>query len=477
MGLPRTSALVLWAAAACFPMAVNAARGDEAEGGPALARFSSLDLVDAWDGGGGGGADAPAPPANPPAPADTAKPAPGPGDAKPADLKSPTVKKMLEKGYLTPEEAAQLDKDEEARRGSTVVNSMAERLKFSGLTYFGYTYTMPTVGSNTGDFELRRNYITLEAQLSKNISFRNTLDITKETGASTGDGGAEEGSEGNLKFRVKYAYLYFNEILPASALEFGVVHRPWLDYEEHMGWLYRSIVFTFIENPDSAGIISSADLGANLKTATPYFSSEVAVVNGESYDHLDRIGGTAFNNSIEGRFTFHALANGNKKLNMYRNIDSYLNFSFNTVNNFRYNSSAPASVIGSKASANGEVDRLIYQFHAVYNNPLFLVAMQYVYNQDRFKKLDTTQDNDGASVNVDLRPMMIFSDDPRWIVFGRADYWNIDVVHGEREFYVYGIAYDLTRNVRLIVNGINADKNHPAKDDFAKVMFTTEVNW
>src|SRR5262245_56501502 len=125
MELPRRNTLAACATAVCCLWTTAAVRGEDEEVGVDLARFGSLDLASEWDGG-GGGADAPSPPASPPAPA----------EANPPEIKSPTVRKMLEKGYLTPEEAVQLDKDEEARRGTTTVNSLAERLKFSGLTYF-----------------------------------------------------------------------------------------------------------------------------------------------------------------------------------------------------------------------------------------------------------------------------------------------------------------------------------------------------
>jgi len=42
-------------------------------------------------------------------------------------------------------------------------------------------------------------------------------------------------SAGETNVRLKYAYLYLDNILPSTGVEFGQAHRPWIDYEEHSG--------------------------------------------------------------------------------------------------------------------------------------------------------------------------------------------------------------------------------------------------
>lgn len=366
------------------------------------------------------------------------------------DIQTPLLKKLLQKGLLNHDEAAELDKEKKP----SFLSSLAERISISGLSYFGYTYTFQRVGSDFSAFELRRNYLTVQGTLTDMFSVRTTLDVTREAGG------------GNVEVRLKYGYLYAKDFLPSTSLEVGVSHTPWLDWEEHHGWFYRSVERAFIEVSDSAGLFTSADLGANLKTSTPYVSSEIGIFNGEGYDHLDRVGGTPFSEAVAGRATFHALATGDKKVNPTK--DKYLDVSFNTFDSFHHNGgSASASVPGSSTNARGDLDRLVFQFHMVFNMPMFLVAAQYAYNQERFETVRL--DNQGVSVNGEFRPV------EDWALFGRFDYWRIE--HGDdRKFYVYGVAYSLNRFVKLIANGITSNKDGDT-GDFSRAMISAEVEW
>ena len=296
--------------------------------------------------------------------------------------------------------------------------------------------------------------MTVQGTLTDMFSVRTTLDVTKETAG------------GNIEARIKYGYLYAKDILPQTSVEVGVSHTPWVDYEEHYGWVYRSVERTFIEVNESAGLFTSADLGVNFRTNTKYLSSEVGLFNGEGYDHLDRVGGTPLSEAAEGRVTFHALPTGEKKVNPTK--DEYLDFSFNTFNSFHHNGgSTSAGVPGSSVDPRGPLDRLVYQFHAVWNMPMFLLAAQYAYDQERF---DTARlDNQGFSFNAEFRPV------EDWALFGRFDYWRID--HGDdRKLYIYGLAYSVNRFVKLIASGITSDRDL-AGDDFSKAMLTAEVEW
>jgi hypothetical protein len=311
--------------------------------------------------------------------------------------------------------------------------------------------------------------------LTKNISFRNTLDIVKEAGG------------GNIEVRIKYAYLNFDNILPKTGLELGVAHRTWIDYEDTHGWFYRAIEKGFVEASDGANLFGSADLGANLRTFFPHFSSEVGIFNGENYDHLDYSGGKFFANSIEGRATWHILGKGDKKVDPVK--DQYFDVSLNTVNNFRMNAgSTSTTVAGSPAypatgQKAGDMDRLVYQAHTVYNRPEFLVAGSLVYNQDRFDHIYGNLDNKGFSVNGEIRPFMFFPETfptqkDAWAAFGRMDYWDIDN-SGDRRLWLYGVAYRLNRYVRFILNGETADYSEDTTKtkSYSKAMFTVHVVW
>jgi len=71
--------------------------------------------------------------------------------------------------------------------------------------------------------------------------------------------------EGDWKIRLKYLYGKFRWPLETSIitnpyLEFGIVHTPWFDFEEHINW-YRMQGTMFIERN---GLLNSADLGLTL---------------------------------------------------------------------------------------------------------------------------------------------------------------------------------------------------------------------
>jgi len=69
--------------------------------------------------------------------------------------------------------------------------------------------------------------------------------------------------------RLKYAFLYLDNVLPYTGIELGQVHRPWIDYESNTAMHHRSISKVFAEK--TAHVTNSADLGFNLRTKTAYF--------------------------------------------------------------------------------------------------------------------------------------------------------------------------------------------------------------
>ena len=153
------------------------------------------------------------------------------------------------------------------------VFSKAMKLEFSGTHYFGLTSADPKTtpsevtandvskyhNRSTG-FELRRNYVQVKGFFNEKDYWRVTMDATKELASS----------KDYASVFVKYAYLYLDNVLPATGVEFGIAHRPWIDYEEHNGWFYRSFNKVMIEEKGTAteagvDLVNSADLGINFK--------------------------------------------------------------------------------------------------------------------------------------------------------------------------------------------------------------------
>jgi hypothetical protein len=253
----------------------------------------------------------------------------------------------------------------------------------------------------------------------------------------------EKGGEVNV--RLKYAYLYLDNVLLNTGVEMGQVHRPWIDYEEHHGWLYRSIAKTFVEEHNGAHFTNSADKGINFKTKTESFSSEIGLFNGEGYHGSDDEGENGL--SFEWRLTANILETGKK--HVHPSKDSYADISFLG----QYNTK----------TLKEDEDFVWYGAHAVYNEPMFLLSAMYV-TADEAGVKNSGKTGSGYSVNGEYR----FDD--KWTMLGRYDYFEADN-DDERKESIAGVAYKYSKNLKFIANIFNIED----KED--KYMLTAEVNW
>jgi len=175
----------------------------------------------------------------------------------------------------------------------------------SGQWFINYQYNN---SEKYGRFNLKRGYFTFQTRLNDLLSVRYTQDITLDT---------EGDDAGNIEIRMKYLYLklLLNDwgIIRKPFVEFGMVHRPWLSFEESIS-MYRVQSTMFAE---TAGLISSADLGvyfsANLgeklepeiaaklqeKTGGQYGSFAIGIYNGGGYNAYELNG----NKTLECRFS------------------------------------------------------------------------------------------------------------------------------------------------------------------------------
>ena len=314
---------------------------------------------------------------------------------------------------------------------STLAFGANETFKFSGVHYLGFKHDSAT---NTNKFETRRNYFELRA-----YPFENKKDYSRITFDTY------QAANGSWNVRLKYGYLYLDNILPYTGVEVGLVHRPWIDFEEHHNWLFRSISKTFIEGtPD---LVNSADLGVNFKTKTQYFSSEVGLFNGSGYHGIKLGKGMSF----EWRATAHLLGTGNKKeksSTTYADVSFFGQYGFDNVRN-----SNPA---------NGKY--VWYGINAVYNQPLFLVGATYLKTKDA----SASKAGSGWSVNAEIRPLKKVS------LFGRYDDYKYD--NGNRKkAIIAGAAYAYNSNVKFILDYHQVKVNGAKTRD--SIGLSTEVKW
>lgn len=127
-------------------------------------------------------------------------------------------------------------------------------ISIGGLYYLAYSAGQEANGEkNFNKFSLNRGYLTIKKSINETISARITLDTYQDNNAGN--------SSGSYNFRVKYAYAQFNlknmAFMTEPFVEAGIVHMPWLDFEEHMNF-YRMQGTMFMER---SGLFNSADMG------------------------------------------------------------------------------------------------------------------------------------------------------------------------------------------------------------------------
>lgn len=354
----------------------------------------------------------------------------------------------------------------ELKNSSTKVSAKASKLKFSGTHYLGFINQNMKEGDSTNNFEMRRNYLQVKAYLLEDPKsyLRVTLDATYTNKTAKG--------EGHANVYVKYAYLYLNDVLPFTGVELGMVHRPWIDYEEHQGWGMRSISKVFVEASEAGHLTNSADLGFNFKTKTDYFTSELGIFNGEGYHGSNDNSGSNDEEigdgvSAEWRLTASILGNGTKKRKPTK--DSYADVSF--FGQYNMDNSHNADTVGKVA------DYKFYGLHAVYNMPSFLIAAQYVKSEN--DRVDSTTDwnGQGYSINGTYR----FGEKKQFSVVGRYDKWeNKDTVSNDitstENNAIYGLAWQQNKNVKWLLSGQTYDVKDLTKD-YTSAMITAEVHW
>jgi len=354
---------------------------------------------------------------------------------KATQKKQAKVVKQVQKKQHSPKQVLAVADIHEKPKG-TLVKSKVPVLKFSGKHYLGF---VSDGEKGTNKFETRRNYIQVKGYFEEGAKdyFRITLDTHHEAG-------------GDWKVRLKYAYLYLDNVLPFTGVEIGQAHRPWIDYEEHNGWFYRSISKVFVEDGNAAHFTNSADLGVNFKTKTDYFSSELGIFNGEGYH-----GKTEDNTNVsaEWRLTGHILGTGKKHVHK---SDTYANVSLFG----QYNTGFKETTTSGKKD-----DFVWYGLHAVYNQPEFLIAAQYVNATDG----GTTVEGNGWSVNGAYR----FAEN--WSLIGRYDDFTVDFNNVEKLRTIAGVTYKYNKNVEFIANYLGEEIDGVKKTD--AVMLTAEVNW
>lgn len=183
---------------------------------------------------------------------------------------------------------------------------------FSGQFFFSYEHMFEDVDVNN-EFQLKRGYITFRKNITDRVSIRFTQDVSVD---QEGDG------KGNIELRLKYALVNIDindtRLIKNSSVEFGVVNRPWIDFEQDINDFrsQRSMFLDFNNIVSSAdyGITYSGQLGEDLPEESQsgirsnpgrYGSFSLGIYNGGGYSALEQ----NKNKLLEGRLSLRPLSN------------------------------------------------------------------------------------------------------------------------------------------------------------------------
>lgn len=334
--------------------------------------------------------------------------------------------------------------------------------KFGLLWYLSYMSGEGAgVGGVAGDgvdhnkFAIKRGYFRVTKELMPWFDAHITLDTTQE---SVKDSKLSD----SIQVRVKYAYGKFK--LPDFAfmtkpfIEAGVVHMPWLDFEEHINF-YRCQDTMFVERNKA---FNSADFGLtfvsllggemndeykkNVNSNYPgrYGSMSLGIYNGGGYHASEK----NENKAIEGRLTIRPLPDIVPGLQL-----SYFG-------------------ITGKGNKDTDPDWNVNLGMLSYEHEYVSFTGQY-YSGKGNQAGDDENDKDGYSVFAEIKPLKQFT------VFGRYDKFdtNTDADDDDNSRYIVGAAYHLDKLHKnmLVLDFDTVKYEDSTKKDDKRIQLTLQV--
>src|SRR6266705_2184069 len=149
----------------------------------------------------------------------------------------------------------------------------APQVTAGALVYGQYLYQLKdSLGAgHQNQFSIQRAYINVVGKFSDGVYARLTTDI------------APTGANANQTVRLKYAYAAWTPNGSDVTYKLGLLHTPWLDWEEAL-WDYRMQGTMAV---DRNGYMTASDFGAGIdgKWNSDQVNGQLTLVNGEGYSH------------------------------------------------------------------------------------------------------------------------------------------------------------------------------------------------
>ncbi len=341
--------------------------------------------------------------------------------------------------------------------------------KFGLLWYLSYMNGEgKDVGGSAGDgidrnrFAVKRGYFRVTKEFMPWFDSHITLDVTQ---ASIKDSSLSD----SIQVRIKYLYGKFKlsdiGFLTKPNFEVGVVHMPWLDFEENMNF-YRCQDTMFIERN---GIFNSADFGVtftallsgempkdyqgkvNSHYAGRYGSIQGGIYNGGGYAASEK----NKNKVLEGRLTLRPLPDVVPGLQL-----TY----FGTT---------------GKGNTDPEVNWTTNLAFGSFESEPIVLTGQYYWGKGQQNGVNETE-KDGYSFFTELKLYNMFKDPMnRFSVIGRYDHFDPDTNNKDDENtrYIAGLAYYLDKPHKnmILLDYDTVDYKQTSKKDDKRIQLTLQV--
>ncbi len=333
-------------------------------------------------------------------------------------------------------------------------------LSISSEWYLSYQDGQSNNGTDYNKFVLKRGYVTIKKSITPYLTGRVTTDIYTNADGSTSP-------------RLKYLYGEFKiqdmGFLTKPSVEVGLVHTPWLDFEEHIN-LFRAQDTMFVERN---GLFNSADRGITFNTLFGgtmgteyqntvsknypgrYGSMAVGIYDGGGYHASE----SNQNKVIEGRLTIRPLPDVIPGLQI-----SYLG-------------------ITGKGNTAAEPDWRTNLGFVSYEQEYVTLTAQYYWGKGKSSGYDGIDDegigyvNDkkGYSFFTEIKPMDKYS------IIGRYDHFdpNKNVSDDENDRYIVGLAYmlDKPHHNMILVDYDTVKYKQAGKEDDKRIQVTLQLEF
>lgn len=292
-----------------------------------------------------------------------------------------------------------------------------------------------TGGAPFNYFTMKRGYLNFTKRINSHLFTRITPDVSVD---GEGDG------RGDIEMRIKYCYLRYRfdsfGWITQPSIEFGVAHRPWMDFEEHIN-PYRVQGTLFLER---AGILNSADFGI---TAVTLLGGEVD----ETYQQQ-------VNSSFPGRTGSFAIGvyngGGYHAIEENRNKTIESRISLRPLPDFFPGFQLSYHGVYGKGNTKAAPDWEMNSLFLSLEHKKFTVTATWVNSLGNGKGSWIDEQNhavrmNGYSLFTDLKIPV-----PHISLFGRYDHMHsVDTEVQEKEYrWISGLAYHLPGGSKILLN-------------------------